>query len=147
MVLCGLLIVHLHPFSSAEYPAKSHLVRDTRVKAKSGQYRTCFSVMSLEVLPFGMDTCKSPIAVAVKRVWSAALIGFGGISFIDMKQARFGDMCDDVPESYTSTSRLERGLVLHAKVAPVNGIVKENSLLPVVALADSFPLESSFFFP
>src|SRR5882724_2839296 len=53
----------------------------------------------------------------------------------------------NVPESYTSTSRLEKGLVLHAKVAPMSVIVKANSSLPVVALADSFPLESSFFFP
>src|SRR5882724_5225330 len=127
MVLCGSLIVHLRPFSSAEYPAKSHLIRDTRVNAKSRQYRTCFSVTSLEVLPFGIDTCRSPIVVALKRVWSATLIRFGGIAFIDMKRAQFRDMCDDAPESYTSTSRLEKGLVLHAKVAPANVIVKANS--------------------
>src|SRR5882724_2078609 len=144
MVPFELLIVHFRSFNSAEYPAMSHCDNDTRVKARSGQYSTSCSVMFCGPFSLGMDIHSSPIAVAVKRVWSVALICHGGICVSETKRWRAGDMWDDAPESYTLTSSSDRGLPLHESVAPANVVVKANTSPSAAILDESFPFFELF---
>src|SRR5882724_4405110 len=94
-----------------------------------------------------MDICNSPIAVAMERVWSVALICCSGICVSEIKHFWAGDMWDDAPESLMLTSSLDRGLPLHASMAPENIVVKANSSPSVMILDESFPWALSGFSP
>ena len=120
----------------------SHFVRETSVNAKFGQNSTCLRVMFLVVVPFGIEICSLPMPVATNRVWSVALIG-QGVMVWKVNHFRVGDMCTDVPESYTLTSDVDSGLLSHASVAPANVVVKVNPSPPIVAFAESFTLPAS----
>src|SRR5882724_5622636 len=95
--------------------------------------------MFLVAVPFRIEICSSLMPVATNRVWSVALIGQGVMVWKEVNHFWVGDMCTDVPESYTSTSDLDSGLLPRASVPPTNVVVKANSSPPIVAFAESFP--------
>jgi len=50
------------------------------------------------VLPFGMQTHSSPMAVVMNNIWSAALMGLGVIAVKVVNWSHTGDMWEDAPE-------------------------------------------------